>query len=201
MLLGFGWEVGKAGGSCAVQWQSVLQLVNLHGHGLGFAGSVSAPARCHNQSWLGAEQLIMPSLGCSPCLPWWPQPRIWGASLPSSRSFWHAFSSWFFSPSPHISRPNVPDFGRGKRTTLVMSLLTWSSGWTASRAARAQQALALWRSGPWAMWKRRMVRCIFFWCHWWDWWGTLETVWFLKLPPNCVQGILWMTKVPEIRII
>lgn len=69
MLLGFGWEVVKAGKSCAVEWQRVLQLVNLHGHGLGFAGTVSAPAWCPNQCWLRAEQLITPSLGCSPCLP------------------------------------------------------------------------------------------------------------------------------------
>lgn len=63
-------------------------------------------------------------------------------------SFWHAFCFWFLPSSAHISRPKVPGFGRGRRTILVTSPQTWSDGWTASRAARAQQALALWRSGP-----------------------------------------------------
>lgn len=85
-------------------------------------------------------------------------------------SFWCAFSFWFLPLSPHISRPKVPGFGRGRRTMSVMSPRTWSVGWTASQAVRAQQALALWKSGPWVTWKRRTVGYVFCcWnsCHWW----------------------------------
>lgn len=93
----------------------------------------------------------------------------------SQGSFWYTFCFWFLPPFPHVSRPKVPGFGRGRRTMLVMSPWTWSDGWTASRAARAQQALALWKSGLWVMWKRRMVGYVFSWC--WNschWWGLMR---------------------------